>query len=178
MQRYAGRVTKRMIRKLRCSQPRDHIRPRERAPGTGTYRDDVATSDDVNKVRFARFVARVLTQARERGMTDDDIAAATGVGSSTFHRWQRGQFARAPGIDRIRAFCAGLGVPPRAALLALGLQEGRDDPEPEPAIDPDVRRILRALADPSVSDEDKAVIRRMLQMAAQSVRSPGTRSRQ
>jgi hypothetical protein len=43
----------------------------------------------------------------------------------------------------------GLGVKPRVALLALGIEEGRDDPEPEPAIPDDVRRILRGLANPS-----------------------------
>jgi len=104
-------------------------------------------------------------------MTDQDIARVTGVGASTFHRWQRGQFTRAPELDRVRAFCAGLGVPATAALLALGMTEGRDEPEPEPVVDPDVRRILRALADPNVSDQDKLVIREMLKMIAR--RTPG-----
>jgi transcriptional regulator with XRE-family HTH domain len=97
----------------------------------------VAASADVNRARFARFVARVLVDAHERGMSDDDIAAATGVGSSTFHRWQKGQFTRAPSIEKVRSFCVGLGVKPRVALLALGIEEGRDDPEPEPAIPDD-----------------------------------------
>lgn len=145
----------------------EYARLRDHAPTDGTYCDDVSpTSPDVARVRFARFVARALTDARERGMTDDDIAQATGVGASTFHRWQRGHFVRAPGLDRVRAFCVGLDIPARSALLALGLEDGRDDPAPEPVVDPDVRAVLRRLADPSVSDEDKTAIRAVLRMLA------------
>lgn len=131
----------------------------------------MATSPDVSRARFSRFVKRALTDARDRGMTDRDIHTATGVNPSTFHRWQRGDFSGPPGIERVRRFCEGLGIPPTAAFVALGISEGRDDPEPEPAIDPDVRLILRALADPSVSDEDKAGIRQVLRMLAGRSRS-------
>jgi len=99
-------------------------------------------------------------------MTDRDIAAATGVNPSTFHRWQRGDF-RAPGIDKVRAFCAGLDIPPQAALLALGLTEGRTNPEPEPTIEPDIRTILRRLADPNVPEDHKQAMRTVLRMLAQ-----------
>lgn len=170
MQRYAGRLTKRLVRRQLLSHPREHFRPREQRPANGTYRDRVAASSDVNRVRFARFVARVLSDARDRGMNDDEIERVTGVGSSTFHRWQKGQFTRAPSIEKVRAFCTGLGIKPRVALLALGLEEGRDSPEPEPAMDPDVRLILQALASPNIGDTDKAVIRATLQMLAQRIR--------
>lgn len=103
-------------------------------------------------------------------MTDSDIAKATGVGSSTFHRWQDGDFITMPKLEKVTAFCEGLGVPVKAAMLALGVEEGRDDPEPEPAIPPDMRQILRALANPGVSDRDKEVIREMLRMAAGKAR--------
>lgn len=95
MQRYAGRLTKRMVRRRKWSRGWDHFRPRDSRPTNGTYRDRVAASADVNRARFARFVARVLVDAHERGMSDDDIAAATGVGSSTFHRWQKALLAAA-----------------------------------------------------------------------------------
>jgi transcriptional regulator with XRE-family HTH domain len=160
-----------MIRRQLLSHPRDHFRPRDKRPTNGTYRDRVAASSEVNRVRFARFVARALADARERGMTDDDIERATGVGSSTFHRWQRGQIGRAPSIDRVRAFCRGLGIRPRDALLALGVEEGRDDPAPEPVLSSDVRLILRGLADPHISDADKAVIRGTLAMLAARVKT-------
>lgn len=169
MQRYAGRRTRWWLARQQ-SHGRDRSRPRDGRPTNGTYRDNVTTSPDVSRVRFSRFVARVLADARDRGMTDRDIAAATGVGASTFHRWQAGKFTTAPDLDKVRAFCAGLGVPPEAALLALGLAPGRDDPEPEPAIEPDVRRILRTLADPNVPDVRKIAIRGMLRLVAREAR--------
>jgi transcriptional regulator with XRE-family HTH domain len=126
----------------------------------------------VNKVRFGRFVARVLADARDRGLTQHQIAKVTGVGVSTFHRWQNGDYREAPELERVRAFCAGLGVSSAEAMSALGMDEARDTPEPEPPLDPDVRIILRALADPNVSDEQKRVIRGLLRMLAQQASGP------
>lgn len=120
------------------------------------------TDPKVNLARFSKVVKRALDEARDRGMTDPDIEKATGVRASTFHRWRRAEVA--PQIAKVNAFFDGLGVPRRAAHLALGVAEGRDEPEPEPAIDPEVRRILRLLADPSISDEDKNAIRAMLRV--------------
>lgn len=100
-------------------------------------------------------------------MTDKDIHAATGVPPSTFHRWQKGNFATAPDLDKVRAFCAGLGISPAGALAALGLAPQRDEPAPEPPLPPEIRRILRQLADPNVSEGDKLVIREMLRMLAE-----------
>jgi hypothetical protein len=131
-------------------------------------------------MRFARWVDRVVTAARNRGMTDDDIHGATGVGPSTFHRWRRGDFTRAPELTRLRAFCAGLGEDPNEAMTALGIRPGTDNPEPEPPLPPEVRTILRALADPNVPNERKLVIREMLMMLANQARSarPGRREEQ
>ncbi|HEU4423684.1 MAG TPA: helix-turn-helix domain-containing protein [Pilimelia sp.] len=130
----------------------------------------MATSADVARVRFSRLVARVLSDVRERGWTDRDIATATGVGVSTFHRWKRGEFEQAPDVHKVRAFFGGLGLAVRPALLALGIEDGRDDPEPEPPMDPDVRTILRTLADPSVPDDRKAAIKGMLRLIAREAR--------
>jgi hypothetical protein len=104
-------------------------------------------------------------------MTDADIHRASGISPSTFHRWQRGDFRTAPDVAKIAGFCEGLGVPAATALRALGAEEGRDDPAPEPAMDPDVRKILRALADPNVGDTDKLLIRETLKMLANRVTS-------
>ena len=142
---------------------------RQRSVPDGTYGLGVSPSPEINKQRFARFVARVLGEARDRGMNDLDIAQATGISASTFHRWRRGAIATTPDVGKITAFCEGLGVPTRAALLALGAEEGRDDPAPEPALDPDVRTILRGLVDPRVSETDKLVIRETLKMLANRV---------
>ncbi|WP_415857525.1 helix-turn-helix domain-containing protein [Salinispora arenicola] len=99
-------------------------------------------------------------------MTDKDIAKATGIGPSTFHRWRRGEGRELPEIEKVRAFCAGLGISPAGALAALGLDPSRDNPEPEPPLPPEVRRILRTLADPNVPDADKLVLQEMLKMLA------------
>lgn len=172
MQRYADRSPPRPMATLPQTRTWERTHAWDGTPENGTYGLLVATSSDVNRQRFAKFVTRVLADARDRKMTDEDIVEVTGVGSSTFHRWQGGDFRRMPELEKVKAFCEGLGVPVRAAMLALGVEEGRDETEPDPAVDPDIRRILRALADPNVSDEDKLVIREMLKMAAARVRSP------
>lgn len=117
----------------------------------------------VDRVRFARFVNRVLASARERGMTDPQIEAATGIRASTFHRWKRGEVA--PTVDKVRQFCAGLGVSPTEALAALGVGD-RAPVEPEPIVDPDIVALLRKLQDPHVNQETKDYIRRTLQVLA------------
>lgn len=177
MQNYAGkRPTRaggrrylngeRIVRKTHPRDPRHHLRdyarPWDNRPKNGTYLDSVVPA--VSRTRFARFIARALVDAHERGMSDRDIAAATGIGTSTFHRWQRGEFATAPDLSRVRAFCAGLGISTEDALAALGISERRV--EPEPAMDPDVRTVARALADPNVPADEKRLIREMLGMIA------------
>ena len=78
----------------RC-RPRQHSRPRDSRPTNRTDTDLVpaaspAPDPQLARARFARFVSGALRSARDRGMTDKDIAAATGIGASTFHRWRRG----------------------------------------------------------------------------------------
>lgn len=124
-------------------------------------------SDAVVRVRFAHFVERTLATARQSGMTDKDIEAATGVRSSTFHRWRRGEVRTMPGIDKVTAFCAGIGVDWADAMTALGLTGRRDSAEPEPVLDADMRLILRQLADPSVPETEKVFIRESIRMLAE-----------
>jgi hypothetical protein len=47
----------------------------------------VVVSRDVARANFGAFVRRTLRAAHDRGLTDDAIARVTGVGDSTFHRW-------------------------------------------------------------------------------------------
>ena len=170
MQRYAMRRADRLKERHRRTQRQEHCRPRDNRPASGTYLDPVAASPapspDVSRARFAAFVARTLSAARQRGMTDKDIHAATGVPPSTFHRWQKGNFATAPDLDKVRAFCQGLGVSPAGALAALGLAPERDNPQPEPPMPPEIRTILRKLADPNVSEFDKEFMRETLRLLA------------
>lgn len=134
----------------------------------------MAVSRDVARARFAAFVKRALRDARTRGMTDQDIQRVTGVGQSTFHRWQKGEGAQLPTIDRVRAFCAGLDIPLRPALIALGMDDTRE-PAPEPDLDPDLKRLARILADPNVSEAEKLAIRHTIRMLARAARAEAER---
>lgn len=129
----------------------------------------MAVSREVARARFAQYVKRALRDARARGMNDADIARATSVQPSTFHRWQRGEGAQLPTIAKVRSFCEGLDVPLRPALIALGIDDSRE-PTPEPPLDPDLRRIARILADPGVPEADKQAIRHTVRMLARAAR--------
>jgi transcriptional regulator with XRE-family HTH domain len=96
-------------------------------------------------------------------MTDPQIEEATGIRASTFHRWKRGESA--PTVDKVRQFCAGLGVSPREALASLGMGE-REATAPEPIMDPDVLALLRKLQDPHTNEETKNYIRTTLKVLA------------
>jgi transcriptional regulator with XRE-family HTH domain len=132
-----------------------------------------APGDDLRKVRFSRFMERVLGAAKERGMTIKGIEAATKVSKSTFYRWRDGEFI--PKVDELRRFCAGLGVDISEAYAALGWSEaeaGRPS-VPEPIItDPDLRVVMKTLNDPNVSPADKLRIRRMLRALAAESETP------
>lgn len=117
----------------------------------------------VDRVRFSRFVQRALDSAKERGMTAVQIEEATKISLSTIHRWRRGEIA--PTVDKVRQFCAGLGLSPKEALAALGVT-GRETAAPEPIVDPDVLALLRKLQDPNTNDATKDYIRTTLRMLA------------
>mgnify|MGYP001050339332 CR=1 FL=1 len=118
----------------------------------------------VDRVRFARFVERALSTARERGLTDAQIESATGIRPSTYHRWRRGETA--PTVDKVRQFCAGLGIPAGEALAALGMAPRQDAAPSPPPMDPDVLKLLQMLEDPSVNDATKQYIRANLRFLA------------
>lgn len=131
----------------------------------------MTVSPDVARVRFARFIARALTDARDRGMTDIDIKTATGIGPSTFHRWRAAE-GGVPKLEKVVAFCTGLDIPADAALAALGVSPRDRAPEPGPTIDPDLRRLARILADPNVSEAEKLAIRHTIRMLSRASSSP------
>lgn len=170
MQRYAAKsIALRRYKKRRCRTW--HYFCRKDRPATyGAYPPLVAVSRDVARVNFARFIQRALRAARDRGMNDRAIETKTGVGASTFHRWQRGDWTRTPTADKVRDFCVGLGASFDDAAAALGWTGATT--VPEPPMDPDVEPILRRLADPHVPEAEKAAIRSVLQLLAR--RPPGT----
>jgi len=116
----------------------------------------------VDRVRFSQFVERALATARARGMSAVQIEQATQIRLSTIHRWRRGEIA--PTVDKVRQFCAGLGISPREALAALGV--GTREPTAAPPMDPDVLKLLQLLADPSTPEETKDQVRAMMRVLA------------
>lgn len=120
----------------------------------------------VARARFGMFVDRALKSARARGMTDKMIYEASGVASSTFHRWRLGQGQELPQISKVRAFCEATNASLDEAMRALGMTDEARKPTPEPPLPHDVRLIMRQLADPNVPEEYKTQIRLILQMLA------------
>ena len=156
------------------SRTRHQSHDRQRLSGNGTYGEPVpATASRDPRIQvFARFVKRSLDEARERGMSIDDIEAAikranpdAKVGRSTFYRWTRGEVDN-PQRVQVQAFCDGLGIPRTTASQILGWDGGPAPTEPEPSIDPDLRAVMRKLNDPNTSTEAKATIRQMLRYLA------------
>jgi hypothetical protein len=126
----------------------------------------VAISRDVARANFAAFVVRALASARSRGLNDQQIREATGVGPSTFHRWRRADWGRDwPELQKVIDFCEGLGFDPEDGFAALGVTGTRSATGPEP-LDPDVRRLLAKMADPNVGEHEKTVIRALLRYLA------------
>lgn len=131
-----------------------------------SYLGRVAVDRELARVNFARFVQTALDAARARGLTDLAVASATGVGTSTFHRWRRGDWGQEwPKLQQVIDFCRGLSIPEEDAFAALGLRGERTPAAPAP-LDPDVLRLLRALADPNVPKVDKDAIRHLLRSLA------------
>lgn len=123
----------------------------------------MAVSIEVARANFALFVKRSLSAARTRGLTDDKIAELTGVGDSTFHRWAKGDWVQRPRLDKVVAFCLGLGLVQSDALRALGLEDGRPAPTTPVSI-PEVEAIARMLNDPAVPGDEKQAVLHTLRM--------------
>lgn len=130
----------------------------------------MSLSPQVARARFARFIERALREARQRGLTDPEIKRLTGIQPSTFHRWQTMQ-GGLPKIDKVVAFCRGLEIPESAAFAALGVDERPGGPTPV-TDDPDLSRLARILADPTVPEATKQAIRHTIRALSRAEREP------
>lgn len=160
MARYSDALERRRLIRHPQSRRRYQAREQECRPIFGIYLGVVPVSRSVANDRFARLVKRVLDAAHERGLTDKDIAKMTGVGTSTFHRWQSNQIgASGPQPEKVRQFFEGLGVQVKVAFDMLGWASNEVvAAEPEPDIPPDVKELLRRLRDPNVPKREKEFI--------------------
>lgn len=151
----------------RRRRDREFRRPTDGRPDHGKYRLRMAKSHGARAAKFGRFVARVLADAKQRGMTIPDIERATGVGKTTFYRWRDGEWTKDPRATQVRAFCDGLGVPYQQAYRLLGWSENGEPQAPEPLeLEPDMQEVARRLRDPNVSPAEKQEIRTMLRYLA------------
>lgn len=119
----------------------------------------------VRRVRFARFVDRAVREAQARGMTTNDVIAATHVGSSTYYRWRRGDWSEDPERTAVKNFCTGLGLPLDEAYRALDWHtDDRTPAEPVPLENPRLRELAQILSDPTTPPEDRAMIEEMIRI--------------
>ena len=149
-----------------------------------SYRHGVTETTNARKIAFATFVRRALDDARAmRAWSGTEVSRRTGVSRQTINRWVRGDWASDPEVERVVAFCEGLGLNPAAAFTALGWDRAaapRSAPTPPP-MDPDVEALLRRLVDPNVSDAEKFHIRETIRYLAYRPTLPvdvGKRGRQ
>lgn len=131
-----------------------------------------ATSNDPRVRMFGAWVKRTLNEARERGMTIDDIEAAiratdpqAKVGRSTIYRWRRAEIPN-PQRQQVQAFCDGLGIPRHVPSQILGWDGAPPSASPDPMVDPDLRAVAQILMDPNVPAEEKTIIRATLRHLA------------
>lgn len=176
MQREVGRTIRTIRPAAESGQRLCHVwqwsHVRHDSAVSSTYRVDMALSPEVASKRFSASVKDVLDRARARDLSDIKIRELTGVGPSTFHRWRRGEWGKeGPQLHRVVAFYEGLGEDPSVALVALGVAMAQNDPitsgsTDDPLADPDVRAILRRLADPKTSAHMRTTIKAMLRYLA------------
>lgn len=132
------------------------------------YVGPMAPPVEVRRDAFARWVRRVLAQAKDvRGLGVVDIAKMAGIGNPTIYRWAKGDGKDLPNPEQVLAFCDALDIPSAAAFTILwpGKNELRAQPEPIP-MDADLQTLMRKLSDPNVSEFEREFIRETLRQLA------------
>jgi transcriptional regulator with XRE-family HTH domain len=130
--------------------------------------DQPSTGDGARRLAFAAYVRRALDGARtSRAWNGSEVARRTGVSRQTINRWVRGDWQSDPEPERVVAFCEGLGLNPTTAFTLLEWHKGAaHTPEPVPSMDPDVAALLRRLADPATSEQERFHIRETVRYLA------------
>lgn len=113
--------------------------------------------------------AKYVKAIREAtGLSRPAMAKRLNVDPATVWRWETGkQKPESPAVPQAIAELFGLDLDD--VLTAAGLRLGGAPvatPAPEPPMDPDLRIITRRLADPNVSEPEKATIRATLRYLA------------
>ena len=159
----------------RVHRPRDlHLQVvKERRPPTAqdphatAYR--VHMSDGGERESWAGYLRRMTDRP---GWSVARLARESGIHRATIFRWIAGKGGAT--VTSVRQIAEVLGDEPANALRAAGNMEG----VAEEAMDPDLKLLMRRLADPDVSEPEKAAIRSALRyladLAEQAGRAEGT----
>lgn len=128
---------------------------------------------DLRRARFGRLVARTVADARDRGMTIEMIVAAAKVSWTTIDRWMKGDWNKDPRGTQVKDFFDGLGGSLADGYAALGWTVDPERAEPEPSMDPRLRKLARILSDPDVSVLEKIAIQSQLDYMLKRQLAPG-----
>lgn len=126
------------------------------------------TSLDTRRRLWADFVRRATDQAKlARGWSIPKVAAEASIGPATIYRWLEQGWETAPKAELVERFCDALDIAtqPAFSILWPGKQGVALAPEPM-TTDPDVETIQRKLNNPSISEQEKHVLRENLRMLA------------
>jgi transcriptional regulator with XRE-family HTH domain len=99
------------------------------------------------------FADLIADARRAKGMSQEDLEAASGVSRGTLSRWERGVGDR-PEPENVRAVCAVLGIDPRWAAVSLGYLTAAEVEGPG-LLRPEVEQVLAMLEDPTLPAEDR-----------------------
>lgn len=128
------------------------------------YRVHVRNTSTPERGSWATYVTHVRTRV---GMSKAELARRLGVDRGTVHRWETGQ-TRPEDAVVVTKFADLFGLDIDEVLTEAGLRlldrPARTD-ESVP-LDPDVKLIMRRLADPNVTEAEKVIIRATLQHLA------------
>jgi transcriptional regulator with XRE-family HTH domain len=161
------------------SQARELSRKAKPAPLQGIYGGLVTPPDSsVRLAAFSAFVRRALDQARlRRNWSVEQVAAASGLGVNTIYQWRKGAAAFPEG-EKVRKFCAALSIAPAVAFGILWPADDDVPAEPMPlGPEEDLLELAKRLSDPSVSVQEKFLIRETIKALAARIPESKERSR-
>lgn len=121
------------------------------------------TQDNGSRMAYISSVTpfgRAVRAARQhRDWSQEELAAATGIGRRTISRWETGEIQE-PLLAQLRALINATGVDPSDILRSVGLLPD-DDAEPEPPrklslreLVSELNEIAASMDEPDGSDED------------------------
>lgn len=141
------------------------------APNVWSY---LVRMQDTTGDRDVTFGALVRAARESKGMTQDDLAEATGISRTTISRWERGDGGRYE-PDQVRVVFDALGIDIREAVVALGFAT-RDQlglpPAPPRMFTATIEEVIQILEDPAVPEDQKREWVEYLRFRTQRERRP------